>query len=254
MRDVVDVPFTSYEDSVPAALDACGAGAFLAAQGRVLVKPNLVTAQAPPVTTPVACVEAVVRYVRAHAPRAEVVVAEGTGCGSETPEVFAALGYVEMAERQGVELVDLNRAPLVRREDPQCSVFKEMWLPELAFTHAVVSVPVLKAHSLALYTGALKNMMGFPPPEHYGGGNFGSWKKAKFHQHMHEAVRDLHRYVSPALSLVDASVGMPEYHLGGAHCDPPVGRLLAGGDPLAVDRAGAALLGIDWRRVGYLAD
>lgn len=254
MRDCVSVDFVSFEESVSSALDACGAGEFLAAQPRVLVKPNLVTTQAPPVTTPVACVEAVVAYVHEHAPDAEVVVAEGTGCGAETMDVFAALGYTDMAERRGVDLVDLNHAPLVRKEDPGCSVYKEMWLPEMAFTHTILSVPVLKAHSLAVYTGALKNMMGFPPPEHYGGGSFGSWKKAKFHQSMQESVRDLARYVSPALTLLDASVGMPDYHLGGAHCDPPVARLLAGGNPLAVDREGAGLLGIDWRRVGHLAD
>ena len=254
MRDVVDVPFTNYEDSVPEALDACGAGEFLASRERVLVKPNLVSKQPPPVTTPAACVEVVVRYVREHAPGAEVLVAEGTGCASETSEVFEDLGYVEMAQRLGVELVDLNLAPLVHREDPQCGVFKEMWLPELAFTHTIVSVPVLKGHSMSMVTGALKNMMGFPPPAHYAGGPYGSWKKARFHHRLHEAIRDLCRYVSPALCLVDASEGLLDYHLGGPRCDPPVRKILAGGDPLAVDRACAGLLGIDWREVAHLAD
>ena len=253
LRGMVEMAFESFEASVPEALDACGAGAVLAGARRVLVKPNLVMAKPPPVTTPVACTEAVVRYVRVHAPDAEIVVAEGTGCGLETAEVFERLGYAAMAERLGLPLVDLNHASLVRRENPDCTVFPEIWLPEMAFTHLVVSVPVLKAHSLAEVTGTLKNMMGFAPPEHYGGGGYGSWKKAKFHARMHESIRDLCRYISPRLTLMDASVGLAEYHLGGPECDPPLGRVLAGGDPLAVDREGARLLGVDWRNIGYLA-
>ncbi|WP_461211538.1 DUF362 domain-containing protein [Desulfocurvus sp. DL9XJH121] len=254
MRDLVSVGFASFEASVPEVLDACGAGEFLAGRERVLLKPNLVMAKEPPVTTPVALTEAVARYVRAHAPGAEIVVAEGTGCGLETGEVFERLGYAGMAARLGLPLVDLNHAPLVRRENPACRVFPEMWLPELAFTHTVVSLPVLKAHSLSTVTGTMKNMMGFAPPEHYGGGSYGAWKKARFHQYMHQSIRDLCAYVSPALTLMDASVGMAEYHLGGPVCDPPVGLLLAGAVPLALDREAARLLGLDWRTIGHLAE
>ena len=65
-------------------------------------------------------------------------------------------------------------------------------------------------------------------------------------------IVDLNRYRTPDLSLMDASVGMPDYHLGGAHCDPPVGKLVAGYDPLEVDRQSAELLGLRWRRIAHL--
>ena len=52
---------------------------------------------------------------------------------------------------------------------------------------------------------------------------------------------------------MDATVGLAEFHLGGAHCDPPLGRLIAGTDPLAIDRRGAELLGLDWRDIPHLA-
>jgi hypothetical protein len=41
-------------------------------------------------------------------------------------------------------------------------------------------------------------------------------------------------------------------HLSGRLCDPPVGKIVSGTDPVAVDAAGAALLGICWRDVGHL--
>jgi len=60
--------------------------------------------------------------------------------------------------------VDLNRAELVRLENSDCPVFPEIFLPELAMSSFLVSVPVLKAHSLADITGTLKNMIGLAPP------------------------------------------------------------------------------------------
>jgi uncharacterized protein (DUF362 family) len=69
---------------------------------------------------------------------------------------------------------------------------------------------------------------------------------------MHQSIVDLNRYRAPDLSLMDATIGMPDFHLGGRHCDPPVGKLLAGFDPLTVDRRSAELLGLDWRKIAHL--
>jgi uncharacterized protein (DUF362 family) len=249
--DCVTVEFESYEASVQEALDRVGAADVLAKQSAVLVKPNLINADPPPVTTPAACVAAVVDYVRSCS-EAEVVVGEGCGDAHlETDAVFEALGYDALAAEKGVSLVDLNHAPLRTLARDGCPVFAEMHLPEIAFTHYLISVPVLKAHSLADVTGTLKNMIGLAPPKHYAG-RFGTWKKAVFHGDMQQSILDLNRYRTPDLTLMDATVGLAEYHLGGAHCDPPLGKLLAGFDPVAVDRAGAELLGLDWRGIGHL--
>jgi uncharacterized protein (DUF362 family) len=251
MDEFAEIPFTSYAESVPQALEAIGAADALRDRDAVLVKPNLINASPPPITTPVACVEAVIRYVRSSS---DATIVVGEGCGDphlETDEVFDRLGYREMAERLGVELVDLNRARLVKLANRDCRVFRQMHLPEIAMSHYLISVPVLKAHSLADITGTRKNMMGLAPPKHYAG-RFGTWKKAVFHRRMHASIVDLNRYRTPDLSLVDATVGMADYHLGGRHCDPPVGRLLAGYDPLQIDRHSAGLLGLRWQEIGHL--
>jgi len=245
--------YVSDAESVPAALDASGAAEALSGFDAVLLKPNLVNDSPFPVTTrPGFCTE-VIRWMRARL-NAQIVLAEGCGsCSLDTPEVFRRLGYEEMARREGIELVDLNTAPTVVRSNPDCSVFPEMELPEMAFTHAIVSLPVLKAHSLAGVTGSLKNMMGFPPPSRYSGSG-GSWKKSVFHQRMQASVNDLCRYVMPTFTLMDASVGLADYHLGGATLSPPAGKLVAGNDALACDREAAGLLGRDWRDIGHLCD
>lgn len=250
---MVVADFESYETTVPYLLDSVGAATLLEGRDQVLIKPNLINDSPPPITTPVACCEAIAAYVLRHV-NATVVVAEG--CGSsrlETPEVFDALGYTDMAERLGIELRDLNHEPLTRLENPACRVFPEMHLPRIAFESFIISVPVLKAHSLAHITGTLKNMMGFAPPSHYAG-QFGSWKKAVFHGDMQQSVIDLCSYRVPDLTLLDASVGMAEFHLGGAHCDPPVGKLVAGADSWEVDRKAAELLRFDWRHIEHLSE
>lgn len=251
MGQIAEIQFESYARSVPEALDAVGAAEVLREQTAVLIKPNLINASPFPITTAVACVEAVILYVRACS-EASIVVGEGCGDAHlETDEVFRRLGYTELAQRQAVELVDLNHAPLRRLQDDSCPVFKEMHLPEIAFSHYLISVPVLKAHSYAEITGTLKNMMGLAPPRYYSG-RFGSWKKAVFHNKMHQSIIDLNRYRTPDLSLMDATVGLPEFHLGGRRCDPPINRLIAGFDPVAVDRRSAELLGQKWQRIAHL--
>jgi uncharacterized protein (DUF362 family) len=246
----LQIPFASYAESVPALLDALKAGPVLAAQRQILIKPNLVNASPPPVTTPPACCEALIAYIRRHS-AARVVIAEGCGAADmETDEVFRRLGYAELAARLDVELVDLNRAPLAEVARGGCRLFPSMRLPKIAFESFILSVPVLKAHSLAVMTGTLKNMMGFAPPADYQQG--GHWKKSAFHRHMHAAITELNRYVTPALTVLDGRVGLAEYHLGGAECDPPARALIGGFVPLAVDRCAAGLLGLDWRRIPHL--
>jgi uncharacterized protein (DUF362 family) len=249
-QTVAEIDFLSYEQSVPEAMAAVEAAEVLAGQSLVLVKPNLVTSSPPPVTTPVQCVEAVARYVLEHS-EAEVVVAEGAGAaGSETAEIFKALGYASMAERLGVRLLDLNHAELTtsRRED--CTLLPEMHLPEILFRSFIISVPMLKAHLFCRFSGTMKNMMGVLPPAHYGSG--GGWKKSSFHQRLDAKIADLNRHRAPDLTLMDASVGLPDSHLSGPCCDPPCGKLLAGYDPVETDRRGAELLGLIWRDVGHL--
>lgn len=251
MMPVVRVPLEDDAAALRLALERLDLGPELAARPRILLKPNLVNSSRYPVTTRAAFCGALVDVLR-ELGDPEIVIAEG--CGDqhlETDAVFAALGYTALARAKGVRLLDLNHAPLRTLQDPGRTVFKEMHLPEVLFTHYVISLPVLKAHSLAGITGALKNMLGAAPPQYYAG-RHGTWKKAVFHQRMQESVADLCAYRSPDLSLMDAGVGLREYHLGGARLDPPAGLLLAGRDPWAVDRAAAELLGLDWRGIGHL--
>jgi len=245
------VNFISYQESVSEAFDALNVKDIIAEQSAILIKPNLVNDSPFPVTTSPECCGAIIEYIR-EISAAELVIAEGTGDSDlETTEVFERLGYGELAEKFGVPLIDLNYEPLKKLKNDCCPVFPEMYLPEIAFTHYIISVPVLKAHSLSIITGTLKNMMGFAPPKYYSG-QYGIWKKAVFHKSMQQSIIDLNKYRTPDLTLLDASVGLAEFHLGGAECSPPVGKIIAGFGPVEVDREAAKLLGFDWQNIPHL--
>jgi len=243
--------FTDYAASARRALAAIDAAPVLARQTQILIKPNLVNASPPPVTLPVEMVRALVAAIREMAPSARIVVAEG--CGDPrlaTDEIFRRLGYDRLARELDVPLIDLNATPSARVDNAGGETFPCFLLPQIVLDSFVVSAAVLKAHSLAGVTLAMKNMIGCAPPSVYQQGGY--WKKSAFHARMHAAIFELNRCRPPDLCLIDASVGLAEHHLGGPACDPPVGRLVAGFDPVAVDAAGAALLGRDWRQVAHI--
>lgn len=240
-----------WRHDLPPLLDAACLADALCGQERILIKPNLVEVLPPPITTPVDLVAALVVYLREKAPAAEIVIAEG--CGSkayDTARPFEELGYGDLARRYGVTLLDLNQAQLVSLRNPDCCRWPQMYLPAIVFESFLLSVPVLKAHTLAGVTLTMKNMMGLAPPSHYQQG--GHWKKAAFHERIQEAILDLNRYRTPDFTLLDATVGMCEAHLWGATCEPPPNLLVAGFDPVAVDAFAAGLLDRDWRAIDHI--
>ena len=243
--------FTSWQESVPPLLEAVGLVDHLGVAKRIMLKPNLVEPQQPPITTPVELVEVLVNYIHNSRPNLEIIVGEGCGSSSnDTWQIFETLGYNRLADLPYVTLMDLNEAPLVHLQNKACQRWPEMYLPKIVFESFLISVPVLKAHSLAGVTLSMKNMIGLAPPAHYQQG--GNWKKASFHQGIQEAVYDLNCYRTPDFTLLDATIGMQEAHLWGPTCDPPPNRLAAGYDPVAIDSYGCNLLGFKWNTIGHL--
>ncbi|MFO8031939.1 MAG: DUF362 domain-containing protein [Desulfohalobiaceae bacterium] len=252
MNYVSQVEYTSYAQSVTQVLEELQASKALAGQERVLLKPNLINDSAFPVTTHQEFCAAVIDYVRSCCD-CELIIAEGCGDpGLETWEVFQALGYTRLCSSFNVQLLDLNQEQeLLRLENPDCELLPEVYLPRIAFDSYIISLPVLKAHSLARITGSLKNMLGFAPPKYYSG-QHGSWKKAFFHANMQKSLQELNSYLLPDLSLMDASLGLAKQHLGGPVCSPKVNRILGSYDAYSLDQKAAGLLGMDPKDIKHL--
>jgi uncharacterized protein (DUF362 family) len=245
MSQVVKIRFTSYDETIPRALDLLGAAEILPRTGLIILKPNLTNSSPPPVTTSVEAVEAVYTWCRDRT-EAEIAIGEGAGSG-RTHSVYAALGYTDLASRHGLRLLDFNTGETVTLERPDAITLKEFHFPAVARDAFVISIPVLKDHTLARTTISMKNMFGLAPATHYAG----AWNKAKLHSpSTNESVVDVCLYKKPDLSIVDASVALQGGHLSGRK--KHVGLVLAGIDPVAVDAVGSRLLGHEPEWVHYL--
>jgi len=242
--------FQSYEKSIPDILDKAEADQIFSQQSCILLKPNLVNSSKFPITTSPEFCRPIIEYIQ-NCSDARIILAEGCGDSVfETTDLFKMLGYDRIAQDYKIELMDLNHEPLKKLSNPENLMFPEFYLPEIAFNSFIMSLPVLKAHSLAGITGTLKNMMGFAPPKHYSGS--GPWKKASFHNHMQDSIIGLCQYRIPDFILMDASVGLAEYHLGGPTCDPPVNKLLVSDDPFKADQCAAELLKINPKNIKHI--
>ena len=215
----------------------------------VLLKPNMVEYEAGQAinTNPLVVVGAAAALRRAGA--REVVVGEGPGHRRDIEYLLTSSGLFEHLGDAGVRFVDLNHDDV--REVPLRSWFtgmRSLSLPvSLLNADLVVSLPKLKTHHWAGITCSMKNFFGVVPGAVYG------WPKNLLHLHGIDAsILDITATVRPGLTIVDAIVGMEGD--GPIMGTPrPVGALLMGTDPVAVDACAARVMGLVPERLPYLA-
>jgi len=215
---------------------------------RVLLKPNMVEYSADRVinTHPALVAGAAQALLRAGA--ASVVVAEGPGHRRDIEYLVTATGLYDYLRDLGVRFVDLNHDDV--RTVALGSRFMdltELQLPvELLQADLVVSMPKLKTHHWAGMTGSMKNFFGVVPGAVYG------WPKNLLHWHgIDNSIVDLVATIRPGLAIVDGIVGMEGD--GPIMGTPrPVGCVLMGQDPVAVDATCARVMGLRPERINFL--
>jgi hypothetical protein len=70
--------------------------------------------------------------------KAEIIIGEGCGSG-KTPDVFAALGYSEMAKNCGIKLVDFNEIETVILENKKAFQLKQFYMPKIVQDAFIIS-------------------------------------------------------------------------------------------------------------------
>ena len=100
----------------------------------------------------------------------------------------------------------------------------------------VINLPKLKTHNLTVLTMGVKNLFGLVP----GSLKIGYHSKLVDRELFCEGLLDLMLFVRPALTVMDAIVGMEgEGPTGGTRVRS--GRSSRRGNPLAIDTVGAAV-------------
>lgn len=227
-------------DAVEECLAACAWEELVPRNARVVVKPNLCTAvpdkcassnTAPELTEAVCTV--LQRRTR------NIVIGESDGLRQTADEAFQASGYVELARRLGVELVNFTRSPWVKVDCPPAG---EIDLPRAVLEADVfITLPVLKTHALTYFTGALKNQWGCIP----------YYDRILYHKHLDPMLASLHRILQPRLAVMDGIIGMEGR--GPANGKPRrMDIVLASRDGVALDAAAMRLIGLDPRRSRHI--
>lgn len=188
----------------------------------IFIKPNIVFPVGPEsgeITSP-AFVKALISALRERRSNIDIILGEGVAAGCDPRENFQVSGYAELARELNVPLLDLNSA----ERKTVAWKFGKLDLPRVALERTYINLPILKASSACVISGALKNQKGLVLPA----------VKKQFHRHgLHEQIAELNAVVQPSLTIMDCS------HFFGR------GALVSGNNCGEIDATACQLLRID---------
>jgi len=215
---------------------------------RVLLKPNLVEFEPDSsINTHPRVVHAAMEAMLSMG-AAEVRIAEGPGHRRNTLDLAEAAGYFQIVPKFEDHFVDLNVDDVSQVHSARpFSRMNKLYLPNATLgADLLVSIAKLKTHHWVGVTLSMKNLFGTVPSGIYG------WPKNVLHwAGITECIADLHAIYRRQFALVDGIVGM-EGNGPIQGVPKPVGVLVAGRDPVAVDATCCRVMRIDPLRIRYL--
>ncbi|MEX2176005.1 MAG: DUF362 domain-containing protein [Pirellulaceae bacterium] len=215
---------------------------------RVLLKPNLVepTRDCPHMTTHPAMIVAAAEVFRGWG--ASVTVGEGPGHIRDTELALVESGVADALDATGLAFADLNYQEVAWTPNRgRASKLPGLFFPQaVAQADLLVSLPKMKTHHWVGVTAAMKNLYGTIPGIKYG------WPKNVLHHNgIPETVFDINASLPKSIAIVDA-----------IHCMEgdgpimgtmkPMGLVLIGTNPAAVDATVCRLMQVDPWGVPYL--
>lgn len=205
---------------------------------KVLLKPNMLSVEnkGSIVVTHHSVFEAVIRIIKEYTDNISFGDSPGVGDSKRAAEKS---GLMEVANKYGVKFEDFKDSVHVKLED---SILCKSWDVARAPYEAdvVITLPKLKTHAMAYFTGAIKNQFGCIP----GAG------KASWHTRMPNAnnfckmLLDLNKVVNTSFAILDGIVSMEGN--GPKNGEPhKMNTLIMGASVTAVDSLAVKLIGYD---------
>jgi uncharacterized protein (DUF362 family) len=198
---------------------------------RILLKPNLVSGEPYPTTTHPDTLATLLDLL----PKENVTIADAAAADLIRPgKAVRDHALNRLCRSRGQEIVDLYDRAMTAWQSPRGLELKLSTLPRKH--DCLISLPVLKSHVNVRLTGAVKNQFGLLARTERGRLHFGR-------ELLHQGIAESTVFARPALWIVDAVetlIGANEMRHGGRA--RPLGWMLAGEDPVALDAFGFSLL------------
>jgi uncharacterized protein (DUF362 family)/Pyruvate/2-oxoacid:ferredoxin oxidoreductase delta subunit len=224
-----------------------GMARFVRPGMRVLLKPNLLAMNTPEqsVTTHPLIVQAVAELVK----ESGGVVWIGDSANSSVREnesdlLWQKTGMTDAARKAGAELVPFKGVSWKRLHDYNYMIARPVLDADL-----VINLPKLKTHTQTLYTGAVKNLFGAIP----GARKTAAHIHAPGIQDFSRVLVDVLQIVRPALTIMDAVIGLDGNGPGAGGTPHTYGCIAASADPIALDTVFTRAMGYRTGEIVHLA-
>lgn len=205
---------------------------------KVLLKPNMLSIEEAesPVVTNYKLFEAVIRIIKDYS--SDITFGDSPGFG-DSRKAAEKSGLMAVADKYGVKFDDFRDSVHIMLED---SILCKSWTVAKApyESDVVITLPKLKTHAMAYFTGAIKNQFGCIP----------GTMKASWHTRMPEAnnfckmLLDLNTLVKTSFAILDGIIAMEG---NGPRSGKPkkMNTIIMGESISAVDSAAVRLIGYD---------
>ncbi len=256
---------------------------------KIVVKPNLVFGLPPftGFTTDLPIVQSIIELCQ-NAGTSDMSIAEGSG-GIDTKLAFRISGYVELAEKYDVKLIDLNESPTTNVPVPSGQAVQELHVPKILLDcDVLINVPKLKLYRRIPGKSdwaslAVKNLMGALPGKgeysdtrpqgfclqlsqeflnakgKYYHSTYRQWwkptgEKKRIHESLAQGLADIHSVIKSNLNIIDAIVVSNDVDMTNTRGQDPfnLNTILASQDPLALDCIAVRIAGLNPNNISYL--
>jgi uncharacterized protein (DUF362 family) len=213
--------------------------------GKIFIKPNIVSANKKYIhhsyTNP-KVVEGMILALRELGNR-DITVGESGGYGIPSRLFFKESGYVDLAEKAGFKLVDINEHPFVKIQLNKGVCHKEIMLSRfINEADFKIWMPKLKYHIFASITNTLKLNIGILYHK----------ERMLYHDYrIHDKIVDLLEAGYPDLIVSDA-INIT-YGFESAPYPARLGALIISDNPLATDVIAAYIMGYDPDKIKHLS-
>jgi uncharacterized protein (DUF362 family) len=229
--------YRTKDTSISSILKEAVTNADLRNKKRVFIKPNLSHPEyLPGVITDPELTSELIGLLRDQ--NSEVIVGESDGFNYPCRTAFERTGMRNAVEKAGGRVINLSEDKVVEVKFSSSNTpLKKLFLPKTVIdANAVIDLPLMKTHEFMAYSGAIKNLFGCIP----------SNKRIFLHPYLPEVFYRLYTLFKPALTIMDARVGIEG---NGPTKGKPVemNLMLSSTDALALDIVAAKIMKLNWK-------